>query len=75
MITWKPQQDNYIEGQTAEVKFYMNISKDKKVNSLYLLGSAGKQKYIPKDYELEIDYMKLRAEELLKERNSTIIYF
>jgi len=74
MIVWKPQKDNYIEGQAAGVKLYMNISKDNKVNSLYLLEAENKYKYIPETYEIEIDYMKLRAEELLIRRIQTTIY-
>jgi len=67
MIVWKDKQDMFVEGIAADIRLYIITNKDNKVTGLYLIRADDKVKHVPSDkHELEIDCMKMRAEELIK---------
>lgn len=62
MIKWKPIQDRTIEGEGGGHKFFIKLTKENKVISLYtiFLGDTGKE--LAEDRFEEIEEAKLQAE-------------
>jgi hypothetical protein len=62
MIKWKPIQDRTIEGEGGGHKFFIKLTKEGKVISLYtiFLGDTGKE--LAEDRFEEIEEAKLQAE-------------
>ena len=62
MIKWKPIQDRTIEGEGGGHRFFIKLTKENKVISLYtiFLGDTGKE--LAEDQFEEIEEAKLQAE-------------
>lgn len=67
MVTWGNVKDRYIEGNYKTIKLYIHLSREGKVDGLYFIDGNHKDKVVPEDeHEMEIDFMKLKTEEILK---------
>jgi len=66
MITWGSVRDRWIEGVYNSIKLFIHLDREGKVDGLYFIDGNHKDKVVPEDdHETEIDFMKLKAEEIL----------
>lgn len=69
MINWIKPQDRWIEGYYNSIRLYIHLTKEQKVDGLYFIEGNHKEKVIPEDeHEADIDFMKLMAEYIIKEK-------
>lgn len=69
MIKWSGIRERWIEGDYNTVKLYLHLTKEQKVDGLYFIDGDNKEKIVPQDeQEMDIDFMKLMAEYIIKEK-------
>ena len=69
MIKWSGIRERWIEGDYNTVKLYLHLTKEQKVDGLYFIEGNHKEKVVPEDeHEADIDFMKLMAEYIIKEK-------
>ncbi|MFN7656186.1 MAG: hypothetical protein ACK5OW_00185 [bacterium] len=69
MIKWTGIRDRWIEGDYKTIKLYLHLTKEQKVDGLYFIEGNHKEKVVPEDeVEMDIDFMKLMAEQIIKEK-------
>jgi hypothetical protein len=62
MIKWKPAQDRIIEGEGDGHRFFIKLTKEGKVISLYTIFLGDTDKQLAEDLFEEIEEAKLQAE-------------
>jgi hypothetical protein len=62
MIKWKPAQDRTIEGEGAGHRFFIKLTKEGKVISLYTIYLGDTRKELAEDLFEEIEEAKLQAQ-------------
>jgi hypothetical protein len=62
MIKWKPAQDRIIEGEGDGHRFFIKLTKEGKVISLYTIFLGDTDKQLAEDLFEEIEEAKMQAE-------------
>jgi hypothetical protein len=69
MINWIKPQDRWIEGYYNSIRLYIHLNKNGNSDGLYFIEGNHKEKFVPEDEnEADVDFVKLMAEYILKEK-------